>query len=237
MNRDPEKYGNTGKLHIIQQVNTNSTNNANWSDDSFDTPGHSCVHCSIFSLVFRKLGSGCTSNITVPIADGIHEAPLRLPPRSQPRSLTRIYDIPYSNIKVEVEAASMIFSPAAFSNVLDGIFPRKDGTNRQVCPPGGFPQKFPEKYRNPHNVDSLWNACKENWKSGLTEKPRPKWTICSKIYIFTANLIWFYGHCGHVFVERFDLNQSEEIDLGRKSFAYQYNNSTPNRFSPKLELF
>ena len=37
-------------------------------------------------------------------------------------------------------------------------------------------------------------------------------------------------------VERFDLNQSQKIDFGRKSFLYQCKNSARNRFFPRSRL-
>ena len=48
---------------------------------------------------------------------------------TQPRSLIRIYDNPYANLKVEVEAAGLFLLTVAFSNVFDGlleiIFPKE----------------------------------------------------------------------------------------------------------------
>ena len=41
--------------------------------------------------------------------DGISDATLRIPPGPQPRSFMRIYDNPYPDFKVEVEAAGLFF--------------------------------------------------------------------------------------------------------------------------------
>ena len=43
-----------------------------------------------------------------------------------------MYDNPYPDFKVAVEAADLFLSPVVFSNVFDGLFSFKDGTNEQV---------------------------------------------------------------------------------------------------------
>ena len=125
---------------------------------------------------------------------------------------------PISNVELKLQ---VYFFPRSlsrlFSNVFDGLFPLKDGTNKQVQPPRGCSQNSSENIRTlimlmPYEMIQLSRkmeikVCLENQISSVEAKSNRCFHRKPHIIPWSLRSFW---------VERFDLNQSLKVDVSRK---------------------
>ena len=82
----------------------------------------------------------------------------------------------------------------------------------------------------------ICNYYKQKWKYRFDRKIKI-WLgniRSNQVFYWKPNMILW--SLRSFWVERFDLNQSQKIDFGRKSFLYQCKNSARNRFFPRSRL-